>query len=59
MLTLPQSVRIWVAVEPVHMGKQHDGLVAIVKQVFGDDPFSGHLCVFVGLALPRFRGYLI
>jgi transposase len=55
MLTLPQSVRVWVAAEPVHMGKQHDGLVAIVKQAFGDDPFSGHLYVFVGRRRDRLK----
>lgn len=48
MLTLPSSVRVWVAVEPVHMGQGHDGLAAQVKQRFGDDPFSGNLYVFVG-----------
>ena len=48
MLTLPRSVRVWLAVEPVHMGKNHDGLSAAVKQRFGDDPFSGNLYVFLG-----------
>ena len=48
MLTLPPSVRIWVAAEPVHMGKGHDGLVALVIERFGDDPFSGNLFLFLG-----------
>ena len=48
MLSLPRSVRVWVATEPVHMGKAHDGLAALVKQEFGDDPFSGNLYVFLG-----------
>lgn len=48
MLTLPRSVRIYLAAEPVHMGKQHDGLAALVKEHFGADPFSGHLYVFLG-----------
>lgn len=48
MLSLPRSVRVWVATEPVHMGKGHDGLSALVRQRFGDDPFSGNLYVFIG-----------
>ena len=48
VLTLPRSVRVWLAAEPVHMGKQHDGLAALVKEQFGEDPFSGNLYVFVG-----------
>ena len=48
MLTLPPSVRIWVAAEPVHMGKGHDGLVALVIERFGYDPFSGNLFLFLG-----------
>ena len=48
MLSLPRSIRVWVAVEPVHMSKGHDGLAALVKQRFGDDPFSGNLYVFLG-----------
>jgi transposase len=48
VLTLPRSVRVFVAAEPVHMGKSHDGLSALVKQHLRDDPFSGNLYVFVG-----------
>jgi transposase len=47
MLTLPRSVKVWVAAEPVHMGKQHDGLVALITNAFGDTPFSGNLYVFI------------
>jgi len=48
VLSLPRSVKVWVAAEAVHMGKQHDGLAAVVRGVFGDDPFSGNLYVFIG-----------
>lgn len=48
MLNLPRSLKVWIATESVHMGKQHDGLMALVKSRFGDDPFSGNLYVFVG-----------
>lgn len=30
------------------MGKGHDGLAALVRERFGDDPFSGNLYVFLG-----------
>ena len=45
MLTLPQSVRIYVAVDPVDMRKSHHGLAAIVQNL-GLDPLSGHLVLF-------------
>lgn len=48
MLSLPKSLKVWIATESVHMGKQHDGLGALVKGRFGDDPFSGNLYVFIG-----------
>lgn len=45
---LPSSVRIWLAVEPTDMRRGHDGLIAVVKNAWGLDPFSGHLFVFLG-----------
>jgi transposase len=48
MLSLPRSVRVWLAVEPVHMAKGHDGLAALVKERFGEDPLSGNLYIFLG-----------
>lgn len=46
MLSLPGSVRIFVAREPVDFRKGFDGLCGIVRDHFGDDPLSGHLFVF-------------
>lgn len=46
MLSLPASVRIFVARDVVDFRKAFDGLCAIVRDQFGDDPFSGHLFVF-------------
>ncbi len=46
MLTLPRSVRIYLASEPTDMRKGFDGLGALVAQR-GQDVFSGHLFVFV------------
>lgn len=48
MLMPSRPVRIWIAIEPAHMGRNHDGLVALVKERFADDPFSGALYVFMG-----------
>ena len=46
MLTLPRSVRIYLATEPTDMRKGFDGLGALVTQR-GQDVYSGHLFVFV------------
>jgi transposase len=48
MLTLPPSVRIYLATEPVDLRRGHDGLFAIVRNQWNLDPFAGHLYVFVG-----------
>jgi transposase len=45
MLTLPSSVRIYLATEPTDMRKGHDGLAALVRAA-GLDVFNGHLFVF-------------
>ena len=48
MWTLPRSVRIFMAVEPVDLRRGHDGLAAIVRAQWGLDVFAGHLFVFLG-----------
>jgi transposase len=48
MLTLPPSVRIYLATEPVDLRRGHDGLYAIVRNQWRLDPFAGHLYAFVG-----------
>jgi hypothetical protein len=47
MLTLPPSVRIYVAARPVDARKSFDGLAAMVESEFGLEPLSGHLFVFL------------
>lgn len=47
MLTLPPSVKIYVAVQPVDARKSFDGLAALVESEFGLEPLSGHLFVFL------------
>jgi transposase len=46
VLTLPPSTRIFVATRPADMRRGFDGLVALVRDFLGGDPFSGHLFVF-------------
>ena len=47
MLTLPSSVRIYVASEATDMRRGFDGLSALTRSVIGADPLSGHLFVFL------------
>ena len=53
MLTLPPSVRIYLAVEPVDLRRGHDGLSKIVQGQWSLDVFGGHLFVFLGRRLDR------
>ncbi|MGK4005350.1 IS66 family insertion sequence element accessory protein TnpB [Sorangium sp. So ce1036] len=46
MLTLPPSVRVYVAAEPADLRKSFDGLSSLVAQRFGADPLCGYLFVF-------------
>ena len=46
MLSLPPSVRLFVAREPVDMRKAIDGLSGVVRDVLSEDPMSGHLFIF-------------
>jgi transposase len=48
VLTLPPSVRIYLAVEKVDMRCGHDGLGAIVRNQWRLDLYEGHLFVFIG-----------
>jgi transposase len=47
MLTLPPSVRIYAAVEPVDARKSFDGLAAVVRDSLGGDPMTGHMFFFL------------
>jgi len=43
VLTLPPSVRIYLATEPINMGNSFRGLSGFVRQRLRDDPTSGHV----------------
>lgn len=55
MVTLPSSVKIYLALDPTDMRKQMDGLSAIVQGKWKVDPYSGHLFVFIGRRLDRVK----
>jgi transposase len=46
MLTLPPSVRVYVAAQPTDLRKSFNGLSTLVTAQFGQDPLCGHLFVF-------------
>lgn len=46
MLTLPPTVRIYVATQPADFRKSFDGLSTAVRSMLGHDPLSGHLFCF-------------
>lgn len=46
MLSLPPSVRIYLATTPTDMRKSIDGLAAVVRNAWQLDEFSGYLFVF-------------
>ncbi len=55
MLSLPPSVRLLVATQPVDGRKGIDSLMVIVRDVFGQDPHTGHLFVFFSKRCDRVR----
>ena len=66
MLTLPPSVRMFIARSATDMRKSFDTLAALVCDVIDEDPQSGHLFVFVNRRKDRAKvlwwdgsGYLL
>jgi transposase len=66
VLTLPSSVRIYMATEPVDLRRGFDGLAAATRQIIREDPLSGHLFCFVNRRRNRLKvllwqpsGYLL
>ena len=55
MLTLPSSVRIYMAIEPVDLRRGFDGLAAATRQIIREDPLSGHLFCFVNRRRNRLK----
>jgi transposase len=55
VLSLPPSVRLFVATQPVDGRKGADSLMTLVRDVFKHDPLSGHLFVFFSKRCDRVR----
>ena len=55
MLIWPPAVRVFVYTEPTDMRRSFDRLAAMVEQFLGQDPFSGHLFVFVNRRADRMK----
>ena len=55
MLSLPPSVRLFVATQPVDGRKGADSLMVLVRGVFQQDPLSGFLFVFFSKRCDRVR----
>ena len=66
MLTLPPSVRIYVAADAVDLRRGFDGLAAATRSIIRQDPLNGHLFVFLNRRRNRIKllvwdrtGYLL
>ena len=55
MLNVTGSRRVLLCVKPVDFRKAHDGLCAIIRDQFRDDPFSGDVFVFHNVAKDRVK----
>jgi len=55
VLSLPPSVRLFVATQPVDGRKGVDSLIALVRSAFHQDPLGGHLFVFFSRRCDRVR----
>ena len=55
MLTLPATVRIYVAAEPVDLRRGFDGLAAATRQIIREEPLSGHLFCFLNRRANRLK----
>lgn len=55
MLTLPASVRVYMAAEAVDLRRGFDGLAATTRHILRKDPLSGHLFCFVNRRRNRMK----
>ena len=47
MLTLPPTVRVYLATQPVDLRRSFDGLAGATRELIRQDPLCGHLFVFL------------
>lgn len=55
MLSIPGSLKIFLATGPIDFRKSHDGLAAVVEQALKEDPLSGGLFVFTNKRSDRIK----
>lgn len=55
MLSLPPTVRIFLAPGATDMRKQFDGLAGLTRSLLAEDPLSGHLFVFCNRGRNRLK----
>jgi len=55
MLAFPAAIRIYVALEPVDMRKQYDGLWAAAQTQLGEDPKAGAVFCFTNRERTRLK----
>jgi len=55
MLAFPAAIRIYVALEPVDMRKQYDGLWAAAQAQLGEDPKQGAMFCFTNKGHTRLK----
>ena len=55
MLSLPPTVRIWLAAQPADLRKSFDSLAAMVREGLRGDPLSGDIFVFRNKAADRIK----
>jgi transposase len=55
VLSLPPSVRLFMATQPIDGRKGADSLMVLVREAFRHDPMSGHLFIFFSKRCDRVR----
>jgi transposase len=55
MLAFPGGIRIYVAVQPVDMRKQYDGLWAAAQEQLNEDPKNGAVFCFINKGRTRLK----
>ena len=55
MLAFPAAIKIYVAIEPVDMRKQFNGLWAAAQERLGEDPKSGAVFCFINKDRTRLK----
>jgi transposase len=55
MIAVPAGVKVLVATKPVDFRKGADGLVVLLREALGHDPFSGTIFIFRSKRADRLR----